>query len=145
MGSEAFAAFEVVEGLDAARKRLPPSKRREPAPPSETSVRDGVVALYELRGGFGLVKHMTGFGVRGTPDVMGCIQGRCVVVECKRVGYVPTAAQLGQLRRWQRAGALACWVQSVEHFEQVLTHLNDPEWVNDFAHPGDGRDADAAW
>jgi hypothetical protein len=145
MPSDAFAAFEVVEGLDAPRRKLPQSRRREAAPVSETSVRSGVVAHFELVGGVVIVKHQTELAVRGTPDLLGCINGRCVVVECKRVGYVPTAAQLGQLRRWQRAGALACWVQSVEHFQQVLTHLHDPEWVNDFAHPGDGRDADAAW
>jgi hypothetical protein len=143
--NDAFAAFEVVEELDAPRDRLPPSRRREAPPVSEDSVRAGVMALYELRGGYAIVKHQTGLAVRGTPDVIGCIEGRCVVVECKRVGYVPTAAQHGQLRKWQVAGALACWVQSVEHFEQALTHLHDPSWVNDFAHPGDGRDADAAW
>lgn len=145
MNDDVFSAFEVVAGLDAKRRSLPPSRRRSAAPVSELSVRDAVMREIAIRGGHGIVKHMTGAGTRGTPDVLACVAGRMLVVECKRVGHVPTAAQLGQLRKWQDAGALACWVQNVGHLRQVLEHLGNPSWYNDFDHPGDGRDADAPW
>jgi hypothetical protein len=137
--------FAVVPSLDERPRETPRSKRRVAAPPSEKSVRDRVVAAIIGRGGYAIPKHMTQNGVRGTPDVLGCLEGRMLTIECKRIGYDLQPVQRAQLQKWQDAGALAGWVTSVEHLEQLLDHLHDPAWRNTFEHPGDGRGAGEAW
>lgn len=141
----AALGLQVDESLDAPRKHRPPSRRRKARPRTETEVRTDCANEIRARGGNCIVKHQTMYGTKGTPDLIGCIPltmlgGRMLVVECKRSDAdPPDPAQLGRLRKWQEAGALACWVRSVEHLRQVLDHLDDPEWRNDFAAPGDGR------
>lgn len=137
--------FAIVPELDAAAKAPPKSRRRAARPPSEKSVRDRVVAHVIAAGGYAIPKHMTQHGVRGTPDVMACIGGRMLVVECKAPGYDLQPVQRVQLQKWQNAGALAGWVRSVAHLEELLTHLDDPDWRNTFEHPGDGRGAGEPW
>jgi hypothetical protein len=73
----------------------------------------------------------------GTPDILGCVDGRFLAIEVKRPGAAgPTAAQLGQLTRWQRAGALAGWVTSEDDLVQLLDRADRPGWCNDFTSPG---------
>ncbi|HEV7447740.1 MAG TPA: hypothetical protein VGO18_34560 [Steroidobacteraceae bacterium] len=138
-------AFTVLAGLDQERAPRPASRRRTARPVTEAAVKDAVLRQIALRGGYAIAKHMTGAGTRGTPDVLACIEGRFVAIEVKRPGNIPEPAQLGQLRKWQAAGALACWVQGVEQLNEVLEHLHDGNWHNDFTHPGDGRHASDPW
>jgi hypothetical protein len=142
--SDFLAGMTVDAELDATARPAPPSKRRAARPVTEATIKDNGVALLNTLGYF-IVKHMTGSGTRGTPDVMGCIEGRMVVVEFKNEVNVPTPVQLAQLRRWQSAGALAGWVRSNQHIRQLLDHLGDPAWRNDFREPGDGRGAGDSW
>lgn len=138
-------AFEVLAELDEPPAHRPPSKRRKARPVTEDTVKQGVLDLIKLRKGYAIVKHQTGLSVSGTPDVLACIDGRFVAIEIKRVGNIPTPTQLGQLRLWQKAGALACWVDEVRQLNDVLEHLTDNTWHNDFEHPGDGRHAGDPW
>jgi len=140
------ATFTVVDGLDAERRPLPPSRRRSARPRTETSIKDEVVKRIALLGGYSVVKHQTGMARRGTPDVLGCIPtGRALAIEVKRDDERPTPAQVGEMRRWQDAGALAGWVRSVAELDQLLEHREDLTWKNDFQHPGDGRSAGDLW
>lgn len=143
--SNPLAGFTVVDGLDAERVARPPSRTRKARPVSEASVKDRVLAKIALLGGYGIAKHMTSAGKRGTPDVLACLNGRMLVIEVKTVGNVPTPAQLGELRRWQEAGALACWVQEPAHLDHALEHLTDRDWRNNFEYPGDGRQSRDPW
>jgi hypothetical protein len=106
---------------------------------SEADIQKSCVVRFKHLGGYMIVTTGSRYLPTGTPDSLGCMRGRMVVIEYKRPGEKPTEAQLGQLRRWQLAGALAAWVCSEEQLEHVLTHLDDPSWVNDFSRPGDGR------
>jgi hypothetical protein len=106
---------------------------------SEADIQKACVVLFKHLGGYMIVTTGSRYLPTGTPDSLGCMRGRFVVIEYKRPGQKPTEAQLGQLRRWQLAGALAAWVCSEQQLEHVLTHLDDPNWVNDFSRPGDGR------
>jgi hypothetical protein len=49
----------------------------------------------------------------GNPDIVGCIGSRAVVIEVKRPGESPTENQRAHLRKWENAGALAFWTDSV--------------------------------
>lgn len=139
------SAFVVVAELDQERQPRSRSRQRAPRPVTEAAVKDAVLRKIKILGGYCIVKHQTSMGKRGTPDVLACIKGRFVAIEVKRPGNIPNPDQLGELRRWQAAGALACWVQSVEQFDQILDHLDDVSWQNDFQHPGDGRAAGDPW
>jgi hypothetical protein len=78
----------------------------------------------------------------GEPDVDACIDGRAVKIEVKMPGATPTGVQVGALRRWQRAGALAGWVTSMRELEALVGHVNDYGWVNPQVcrHKTDGGD-----
>ena len=67
---------------------------------------------------------------QGEPDVDACVAGRAVKIEVKVPGNKPTPKQLITMRRWARSGALVGWATSVEEVEDLLGHLDDPEWEN---------------
>lgn len=58
--------------------------------------------------------HGGRFGKAGKPDITGCHKGRRVEIEVKRPGEKPTDLQWKEMREWAKAGALVCWVTSVE-------------------------------
>lgn len=142
--SSVFEGFTVDPDLDADRVTLPKSRRRAPRTVTEAAVKTGVLKWLNL-GGYAITKHQSSYGKRGTPDVLACRKGRFLAIEVKRPGKTPDPDQLGEMRRWQEAGALVGWVQSVDHLRQLLDHVDDPGWRNDFKHPGDGRAADDPW
>lgn len=61
------------------------------------------------------------FGVPGQADIMGVLPGgTAIMVEVKRPGKRPTAAQVAFLRQVQAVGACAFWADSVAVVEAVL-------------------------
>ncbi|MGH3986330.1 MAG: hypothetical protein ACRDTZ_03310 [Pseudonocardiaceae bacterium] len=142
-----LAAMGLKSGAeDAPLKPAPPSRRRPPRQVSEVDVREGCVALILELGGYVIVKHQTGFDVRGTPDLIYCLEGRMGVHETKRNKTKrPTSAQFSELRKWDRAGALASWGWTVGHLRDVLAHVHDPQWRHDLEFPGDGGARDEPW
>lgn len=138
-------SFAVDPGLDAAVRAQPRSRRRAARGPTEAVIKAKVIAHLKELGGYAIPKHQTSMGVRGTPDVMACLGGRMVMVETKVPGKNLEPDQRAELRKWQNAGALAGWACSLTHLDELLSHLNDPAWRNDFDHPGDGRGAGEPW
>ena len=58
---------------------------------------------------------------RGTPDVIGCVDGRAVAFECKRdPGESETAIQRWRLAEWLASGAVVGSVSSVEDVDLIL-------------------------
>ena len=142
--SDFLAGMVVDAGLDSKVTPAPPSRQRAARGETEATIRENCCKLLNSLGYF-IVKHMTGSGTRGTPDVIGCIRGRMVVIEFKKGTEIPTPVQLRQLRLWQDAGALAGWARSTGEVRQLLDHLDDLAWRNDFRNPGDGRGAGDPW
>ena len=66
----------------------------------------------------------------GEPDLDGCANGRAVKIEVKVPGKKPTAQQMVVMKLWARSGALVGWVTSVDETLELLSHLDDPGWVN---------------
>lgn len=59
---------------------------------------------------------------RGTPDVIGCVNGRMVAFECKRdETEEPTKIQQWRLGEWYAAGAVVGGVSDVWHVEMILS------------------------
>lgn len=100
---------------------------------SETALHKAVIKrLREHYRGDAIKVHGGGHrgGRSGEPDVLGCVSGRMVQVECKQPGNTPTVLQLARLRAWQRAGALSGWVTSLEELDELMTHLGQYDWAN---------------
>lgn len=58
---------------------------------------------------------------RGTPDVVGCINGRMVAFECKRdATEEPTAIQKWRMCEWISAGAIVGGVSDLWHVQMIL-------------------------
>lgn len=74
--------------------------------------------------------HADAYGAANEPDIDACILGRCVKIELKVPGKVPTPGQYGRLRAWARAGALAGWVTTLDELDELLVHVGDVGWVN---------------
>ena len=65
--------------------------------------------------------HGSGFMEAGTPDLIGCLQGRCFCLEVKRdANHKPTALQVQRLKEWQLSGAQTGVVWSVEMALEVV-------------------------
>ena len=61
------------------------------------------------------------FTERGTPDVIGCVNGRMVAFECKRdPSEVPTKIQCWRLAQWLASGAVVGGVSSVQDVDLIL-------------------------
>lgn len=48
-----------------------------------------------------------GYGRSGVPDIIGCVGGRFLAIECKANGNKPTALQVREIERIRRSGGLA--------------------------------------
>lgn len=58
---------------------------------------------------------------RGTPDIIGCINGRFVAFECKRTeNEEPTKIQKWRMCEWIKAGAVVGGVSDVWHVKMIL-------------------------
>ena len=61
------------------------------------------------------------FCERGTPDIIGCTNGRTILLECKRS---PTEAaekiQEWRMAEWRSAGAIAARVDDVSQVKELL-------------------------
>lgn len=65
--------------------------------------------------------HGSIFSERGTPDVIGCIQGRMVAFECKRDTEEDLEKiQKWRLSEWMSAGAVVGGVSDLDHVKLIL-------------------------
>lgn len=76
-------------------------------------------ALRE-RGAKVIKTHGGPFTPTGTPDLIGCVNGRAFVLEVKRPGQRPRRIQEYELEQWRKAGAIAGVVTSVEEALAVV-------------------------
>lgn len=96
----------------------------------EKKVTDKVLKELNSRPGHLFYKVHQGRYGGGQPDIDGVVYGRSVKIEMKAPGNEPTARQMLVMRRWAKVGALVGWATSLEEVEELLSHLDDPDWVN---------------
>lgn len=72
----------------------------------ENAILDKAKRMYEQIDDESYVMKTDG---NGEPDLVGCITGRTVVIECKQSGRKPTPLQYAKLKRWAKSGAVALW------------------------------------
>ena len=77
--------------------------------------------LNALPGGKAINIHGSIFSERGTPDIVGCINGRAVVFECKRDAKEDLEdLQKWRLCEWIAAGAVVGGVSDLWHVQYIL-------------------------
>lgn len=82
--------------------------------------------------------HGSPYSERGTPDVIGCINGQMVAFECKRdERETPTKIQQWRLCEWIKAGAVVGGVSDLEHVQLILCLMGVTDFLECY-----GKDSD---
>jgi len=91
----------------------------------EGKVKDRVVAALKDAGAYYFFPATHGFGRSGVPDVVACINGRFLGIECKAGTNKPTALQVRELERIRLAGGVAVVVNetNVDMLPAMLVRL----------------------
>lgn len=125
----------IDEAFDgAARGRgLPPKPRRKP---ESEIVLDAINHIRSLPDGYARKVHGGSMGNAGEPDVDACVRGRACKLEAKAGSNKPSTVQLAAMKRWAKAGALVGWFRTNTELQQLLDHLDEPEYETDLSAPG---------
>ena len=73
----------------------------------EKKVKDKVVAILKQEGAYYFFPATHGFGRSGVPDVVACVNGYFLAVECKAGKNKPTALQIREIENIRHAGGVA--------------------------------------
>ena len=73
----------------------------------ERKVKDKVTALLKQYNAYFFSPPSNGFGRAGIPDIIGCLHGRYIAIECKAGKNKPTQLQLRELNLAAKAGGVA--------------------------------------
>ena len=69
-------------------------------------------------------EHGSVYGTNGVPDIICCYKGRFLGLECKRPGGRLTELQRRAIEKINRAGGVACRVESVEDVKRVIERVD---------------------
>ena len=69
-------------------------------------------------------EHGGPYGCAGIPDVICCYKGRFIGLECKLPGGRLTELQRRAIEKINRAGDVACRVESVEDVKRVIERVD---------------------
>lgn len=72
----------------------------------ESKVKAAVVKLLKANDVYYFFPATGGFGRSGVPDIICCLKGRFVAIECKANGNKPTELQLRELHKIHKAGGI---------------------------------------
>ena len=90
----------------------------------EKKVKDKVKKLLEEYDAYYFMPTTGGYGRSGVPDLVACIKGRFIGIECKANGGVPTGLQIKNLTQIMNTGGIAVVVDEtgIEDLRRVLQH-----------------------
>ena len=86
----------------------------------EKKVKDKCVKLLKAYGAYYFFPATHGFGRSGVPDIITCIRGQFLGIECKAGKNTPTALQQKEMQSIRDAGGVAIVIN-----EENLTLLED--------------------
>lgn len=87
----------------------------------EKRVKDKVVGILKAEGAYYFFPATHGYGRSGVPDIVACVAGRFLAVECKAGRNKPTALQVREIENIRHAGGVAVVVN--EENWDMLTEL----------------------
>ena len=91
----------------------------------EAKVKKKVKELLDQMGVYHFSPMQNGMGRAGIPDIIGCLEGKFIAIECKAGKGTTTALQERELTRIQNAGGLALVVNE----ENINQLWEIKEWI----------------
>ena len=106
----------------------------------EKKVKDKVTAVLKEYGAYYFFPPSNGFGRSGIPDIIACLHGHFIAIECKAGKGKPTALQLRELQSIYLAGATALLIREaniheVQQHLQLIEEQHHANQVTALAHP----------
>lgn len=92
--------------------------------PLESTITKNIINLIKEKGGMAEKIHGNAMSI-GRPDINACYKGRCLRLEVKSPDHNNQAsqAQLINLAKWERAGAVSKVVRSVKEVKEILDEI----------------------
>ncbi len=84
----------------------------------EKRVKDKVVGILKDEGAYYFFPATHGYGRSGVPDIVACVNGHFLAVECKAGKNKPTTLQVREIEAIRKAGGVAV-VANEENWELV--------------------------
>jgi Holliday junction resolvase len=84
----------------------------------EKRVKTKVEAVLKNEGAYYFFPATHGYGRSGVPDIIACVNGRFLAIECKAGGNKPTALQTREIENIRLAGGVAV-VANEENWDEV--------------------------
>jgi Holliday junction resolvase len=84
----------------------------------EKRVKTKVEAVLKNEGAYYFFPATHGYGRSGVPDIIACVNGRFLAIECKAGGNKPTALQTREIENIRIAGGVAV-VANEENWDEV--------------------------
>jgi hypothetical protein len=94
----------------------------------EKKVKQKVTKLLDSFGVYWFYPVATGYGSSGIPDIIACVCGRFIAIECKATPKnQPTALQLHNLARIKDQGGIAVVIhaENIEELHHVINAIVD--------------------
>lgn len=93
----------------------------------ESKVKAAVVKLLKAHNVYYFFPATHGYGRSGVPDIVACVRGRFVAIECKAGKNEPTELQKREIKNIQTAGGIAVVVRedNVDLVETIIKELKD--------------------
>lgn len=90
----------------------------------EKRVKTKVEAVLKNEGAYYFFPATHGYGRSGVPDIIACVNGRFLAIECKAGGSKPTALQVREIENIRLAGGVAV-VANEENWDEVRPLVRD--------------------
>jgi Holliday junction resolvase len=95
----------------------------------EKRVKDAVVTVLKEHGAYYFFPMATGMGRSGIPDIVACMSGRFIGIECKAGKNVATSLQDRELKAIHEAGGIALLINegNLDLLRGTLKVLKEPQ------------------
>jgi Holliday junction resolvase len=95
----------------------------------EKIVKDKVTSILRTEGAYYFFPATHGYGRSGVPDIVACVNGYFLAIECKAGKNKPTALQVREIESIRLAGGVAI-VANEENWESVRTLVRNLKTVD---------------
>lgn len=95
----------------------------------EKRVKTKVESILKGEGAYYFFPATHGYGRSGVPDIIACVNGRFLAIECKAGGNKPTALQVREIENIRSAGGVAV-VANEENWDEVRPLVREMKGAN---------------
>jgi Holliday junction resolvase len=95
----------------------------------EKRVKTRVESVLKSEGAYYFFPATHGYGRSGVPDIIACVNGHFLAIECKAGGNKPTALQVREIENIRSAGGVAV-VANEENWDEVRPLVREMKGAN---------------